>query len=103
MRGDVWWCEHPDIPRRPCVVLSRDEVIPVLRRALVAFATTTVRGLPTEVALEPDEDDVPRPCVLNLDTPEMVSTAFLTVRLGRLRPAKMREICAALEVALDCD
>jgi mRNA-degrading endonuclease toxin of MazEF toxin-antitoxin module len=23
-RGEVWWCEPPDIGRRPVVVLSRD-------------------------------------------------------------------------------
>jgi hypothetical protein len=26
-RGEVWWCELPDIGRRPVVALSRDAVI----------------------------------------------------------------------------
>ena len=34
-RGDVWWCELPEIGRRPVVVLSRDAAIPRLRRLLI--------------------------------------------------------------------
>jgi mRNA interferase MazF len=102
MRGEVWWCELPNIGRRPVVVLSRDAAIPRLRRALVAPCTTTVRGLASEVALEPGDDPVPRPCVANLDSVESVSTGVLVDRLGRLADTKMREICEALEIAVDC-
>ncbi len=59
-RGETWWCELADVGRRPVVVLSRDAAIPRLRRVLVAPCTTTVRGLPSEVVLEPDEDPVRR-------------------------------------------
>ena len=51
-RGEVWWCELPEISRRPVVVLSRDAAIPRLRRALIAPCTTTIRGLASEVLLE---------------------------------------------------
>ena len=101
-RGEGGWCELPDIGRRPVVVLSREAAIPRLRRALVAPCTTTVRGLASEVALEPGEDPVPRPCVANLDSVESVSTGVLVERLGRVADAKMREICEALEIAVDC-
>jgi mRNA interferase MazF len=101
-RGEVWWCEPPEIGRRPVVVLSRDVAIPRLRRALVAPCTTTIRGLPSEVALEPGDDPVPRRSVVNLDSVESVSTGLLVERLGRLSDSRMRAICAALEVATDC-
>ena len=101
-RGDVWWCELPDIGRRPVVVLSRDAAIPRLRRALVAPCTTTVRGLPSEVLLEPGDDPVPRRSAVNLDSVESVAVAVLVERVGRLGDVRMREICAALEVAVDC-
>ena len=101
-RGEVWWCELADVGRRPVVVLSRDAAIPRLRRALIAPCTTTIRGLASEVALEPGEDPVPRLCVANLDSVESVSVAVLSERLGRLADSKMREICNALEVAVDC-
>lgn len=102
MRGEVWWCEPPAIGRRPVVVLSRDIVIPRLRRALVAPCTTTVRGLPSEVVLEPGEDPVGRLCAVNLDSVESVSLGLLVARMGRLSHLRMRQICAALEVAVEC-
>jgi mRNA interferase MazF len=92
----------PEIGRRPVVVLSRDAAIPRLRRALVAPCTTTVRSLPSEVVLEPGDDPVPRRSAVNLDSVESVSLGVLVERLGRLADARMREICAALAVAVDC-
>jgi mRNA interferase MazF len=101
-RGEVWWCEPPDIGRRPVVVLSRDVAIPRLRRALIAPCTTNVRNLPSEVLLEPGDDPVPKRCVANLDSVESVSVTVLVERLGRLSDDRMSELCAALGVAVDC-
>ena len=101
-RGETWWCEFTEIGRRPVVVLSRDAAIPRLRRALVAPCTTTVRGLPSEVILEPGQDPIPRRCAVNLDSAESVSVAVLVERIGRLSDDRMRDICSALAVAVDC-
>lgn len=101
-RGEVWWCELADIGRRPVVVLSRDAAIPRLGRALVAPCTTTIRELATEVLLEPGADPVPRPCAVNLDSVESVSTGVLVERLGRLADDHMQQVCGALAVAVDC-
>ena len=101
-RGELWWCELPEIGRRPVVVLSRDAAIPRLRRVLVAPCTTTIRALASEVVLEPGEDPVPRRSSVNLDSVESVSVAVLVGRLGRLADARMREVCGALAVAVDC-
>jgi mRNA interferase MazF len=101
-RAEVWWCELPDIGRRPVVVLSRDAAIPRLRRALIAPCTTTIRNLPSEVVLEPGDDPVPRRSAVNLDSVESVSIAVLVERIGRLSDARMRDLCTALEVAVDC-
>jgi len=84
------------------IVLSRDAAIPRLRRSLVAPCTTTIRGLASEVVLEPGDDPIPRRSAVNLDSVESVSIAVLVERLGRLSDARMREVCAALEVAVDC-
>ena len=91
-----------EIGRRPVVVLSRDSVIPRHRRALVAPCTTTLRGLASEVVLEPGDDPIPRRSAVNLDSVESVSLAVLVQRLGRLADARMREVCAALAIAVDC-
>lgn len=101
-RGELWWCETEHAGRRPCVVLTRDTAIPRLGRVLVALATTNIRGLATEVVLEPGDDLVNVRCALNLDTPEVVPIALLTQRIGRLSDDRMRDVCAALAVAVDC-
>jgi mRNA interferase MazF len=101
-RGEVWWCEPPSIGRRPVVVLSRDSAIPRLRRALIAPCTTTVRGLASEVVLEPGDDPVPRRSAVNLDSAESVSVGLLVERIGRLSDERMRDVCSALAVATDC-
>jgi mRNA interferase MazF len=101
-RGEVWWCELAEIGRRPVVVLSRDVVIPRHGRALVAPCTTTIRRLPSEVLLEPGEDPVPLRSAVNLDSVESVSIAILVERLGRLADDRMRQVCVALAVAVDC-
>lgn len=102
-RGEVWWCELPEVGRRPVVVLSRDAAIPRLRRTLIGPCTTTIRGIPSEVLLEPDRDPVPQRSAVNLDSVESVSLGTLVERLGRLGDERMRQICEALEVALACD
>ena len=102
-RGELWWCELAEAGRRPVVVLSRDAAIPRLRRALVAPCTTTIRSLASEVVLEPGDDPIPLRSAVNLDSVESVSVDALVERLGRLADARMREICVALDVAVDCE
>ncbi len=101
-RGEVWWCEPPEIGRRPVVVLSRDAAIPRLRRAIVAPCTTTIRNLPSEVKLEPDDDPIDRLSVVNLDSVESVSVGVLIERIGVLSSSRMRQVCSALAVATGC-
>lgn len=84
------------------VVLSRDAAIPRLRRTLVAPCTTTIRNLPSEVVLEPGDDPISRRCAVNLDSIESVSISILVERIGRLGDGRMRQICSALNVAVNC-
>jgi mRNA interferase MazF len=101
-RGEVWWCELSEVGRRPVVVLSRDAAIPRLRRTLIGPCTTVVRGQASEVVLDPDIDPIPRRSAINLDSVESVSTGVLVQRIGRLSDNRMRQVCAALEVAVAC-
>src|SRR5207244_9245567 len=57
-RGEVWWGEIRDVGRRPFLVMTRNAAIPVLNSVLAAPVTRTVRGLPTELVLGP-EDGMP--------------------------------------------
>ena len=74
-----------------------------LRRTLIGPCTTTIRDIPSEVLLEPGQDPIPRTAVVNLDSVESVSIGTLVERLGRLSDERMRQICAALDVAVDCE
>lgn len=47
-------------------------------------------------------DPVPRLCAVNLDSVESVSVGVLVGRLGRLSDERMRAVCDALSVAVDC-
>jgi mRNA interferase MazF len=69
---------------------------------LVAPCTSTIRSLPSEVVLEPADDPVPQRCAVNLDSVESVSVAVLVERLGRLADVRMRKVCSALAIAVDC-
>ncbi len=92
----------PEISRRPVVVLSRDVAIPRLGRALIAPCTTIIRGLHSEVVLEPADDPIPLRSAVNFDSIESVSVGELTDRLGRLSDDRMHQVCAARRVAVDC-
>ena len=100
-RGEVYWLEHPEAGRRPACILTRQAAIGVLQALLVAPATRTVRGIPTEVPLGPD-DGMPAECVLSLDNVTTVPKALLTERITRLTGPKLAELCAALETATAC-
>ena len=100
--GEIWWCETSDLPRRPVVVLSRDAAIERLRRIIIAPCSTRIRGLATEVRLEPRDDPVPQPCCVQLDSMLNVAAGELTDRLGALSTERRRHVCAALEIAVNC-
>jgi mRNA interferase MazF len=100
-RGDVWWYEPPEAKRRPALVMTRTEAAQSLNELFVILATTTARGLPTEVELGL-QDGMPRDCVLNADHVGAAGKAFLTKRITRLGPERMSEVCRALAFATNC-
>lgn len=100
--GEVWWWESPYAGSRPVVVLSRNAALDRLKTAIVAPCTTTIRGLPTEVVLEPGDDPVPAVSAVNLDSVENAPLGLLVQRLGRLSDERMRQVCDALEIAVAC-
>jgi mRNA interferase MazF len=93
--------EHPETGVHPVCILSRQAAIPVLRTVLVAPATRTVRGIPTEVVVGP-EDGMPRECALTLDNVAAVPKSLLTERITHLAAAKLAELCTALAIATGC-
>lgn len=67
-----------------------------------ASKATIIRGLPSEVVLEPSEDPIPRQAAVNLDSVERVAIAVLVELTGRLADERMGEVFVALEIAVDC-
>jgi mRNA interferase MazF len=100
-RGEVWWAEHPDAGRRPFLVLSREAAIPVLTAVLAVPATRTIRGIPTEVVLGPD-DGMPEQCALSLDNVTVMPRALLVEPICRLAPDRVGSVCRALALATGC-
>ena len=87
-RGEVWWAEEPSTGRRPFLVFSRDEVIPILRTVLAVPATRTIRGIPSEVRIGPD-DGMPDDCALSFDNATVLDQSLLVERICRLDPDKL--------------
>lgn len=100
-RGDVCWVDLPDEKRRPALVLTRTEAIPVMRKVVVAYLTRTIRDIPTEVRLEP-ADGVPDECVVTLDNLRTVSRVLLGEPIASLSGPRMHEVCRALAIATGC-
>jgi mRNA interferase MazF len=100
-RGEIRWAEHPDWPRRPALILTRDEAIDHLNAVFVVLATTTIRGLATEVELG-IEDGMPRPCVLSADNTATIAKSYLRQPITTLSSTKLREVCQALSHATGC-
>jgi mRNA interferase MazF len=99
-QGEIWLMETPNSKRRPVLVVTRDEAIPVLNNLVVAPLTSTIRTIATCIPLGSD-NGVDRECVATFDNLSVVPKAVLTRRLGELPDARQR-ICAALEALADC-
>lgn len=101
-RGDVCWCEFADEGRRPALVLTRSEAIPILSRVLVAPITRTIRGIPTEVRFD-QADGMPEECVASFDNVRQISRSLLSDPITTLSGPRMQEVCRALAIATGCD
>ncbi|MCH7718248.1 MAG: type II toxin-antitoxin system PemK/MazF family toxin [Chloroflexi bacterium] len=100
-RGEVWWAElPPPAGRRPVLLLSRDRAYRVRTAVTVAVVTRTVRNIPVEVALGP-EDGMPRACVVNVDDILTIPKTLLKDRIVFLSREKMADVASAIKFALD--
>lgn len=100
-RGEVWLAELGRKPR-PVVVLTRDEVLDVRQLVTVAEITTQVRGSFVEVPITGDPAGLASPSVVNTDGIHTIAQTRLTRQFGALTPGELRQVCAAVQVALGC-
>ena len=100
-RGEVWWADLPKpVGKRPVLILSRNRAIQVREYVTIAEITRTIRNIPVEVVLGP-EDGLPKHCAVNLDVINTIPKSLLTDSITILTPSKIQEVEAALKFALD--
>ena len=93
--------ETPNRKRRPVLIVSRDEAIPVLNNVVVAPVTSTVRDIPTCIPVA-GEHGIDHDSVATFDNLASVPKSVLTRRLGELGPGARRRICDALDALANC-
>ena len=98
---ELWLMETPNDKRRPVLVVSRDEVIPVLNNIVVAPVTSTLRNIPTCIPVGTDEG-LDHESVATFDNLATVPKTVLTARLGALGVGGREQICNALAALADC-
>jgi len=99
-RGQIRWYRfaRPD-KRRPVVILTRDSALEFLGEVTVAPITSTIREIPSEVLLTPD-DGLKRECAVNLDHLQTVSRGRIGALITTLSPSRLTEVRTALMFAL---
>lgn len=100
-QGDIWLMETPNHKRRPVLVVTRDEAIPVLSNVVVAPVTSTIRTIPTCIPVG-REQGIDHDSVATFDNLAVVPKSVLTTRLGQLGVGGRQRICAALASLADC-
>ncbi len=100
LQGEIWWAQAAD-KRRPVLIVTRSEAVPVLNEVIVAIVTKTIRDIPTEIRLGV-EHGLPIECVAQFDNLQPIQRRLLTSRIGSLGAATESEICRALRAFADC-
>lgn len=98
-QGEIWWAETEE-KRRPVLVVTRSDAVPVLSGIVVAPVTRTVRDIPTEVRLA-EPEGLPVECAASFDNLQRIRRSALTERLGDLG-SRREQICDALRALADC-
>lgn len=99
-QGEIWWAEAED-KRRPVLVVTRSEAVPVLTWIVIAPVTRSVRPIPTHLPLG-SEEGLNEPCAAAFDNLQPIRRAYLTERTGALDAARRPELCQALRALADC-
>ncbi len=100
---ELWWADLPaPIGRRPVLLLSRNQAYRILKRVTVAEITTTIRNIPVEIELGPDEG-LKRTSVANVDNLHALAISRLSSKIGELSEERAWDVERALGYAFDID
>jgi len=81
-------------------LLTRNSVLAYMDEVTVAPVTTTIRDIPTEVLLGPD-DGLPRECAVNCDHLQTVAKAKIGPLITALSETKLRDLVDPVRFSLD--
>lgn len=95
------WLPAP-IGRRPVLLLSHNQAYRILKRVTVAEITTTIRNIPVEIELGPDEG-LTRTSVANVDNLHALAINRLSSKIGELSEERAWDVERALGYAFDID
>lgn len=101
-RGDIYLYDFkkPD-KTRPVVILSRDDVIPLLNTVMIAPILSTIYGIPSEVVVG-IEQGLKNTSAINLDHVQTVDKNRLSTFIAHLDEPTMQQVCDALAKAVNC-
>lgn len=99
-RGEIWMFSFPKPDKkRPVLVLTRQDMIRRLHTVTVAPITSTVRGVPSEVAIGSDAG-LKQDSAINLHHLVTVPTTGLRTFVGALPTSTMAKVREALLFSL---
>lgn len=102
-RGEVrWFTFKPPDKRRPVLILTRTPAIKYLNTVTVAAITSTVRNVPSEVFLTP-EDGLLTECAANFYYLQSLPKSRIGSLITVLSPERMEEVNRAIAFALGMD
>ena len=99
LRGELWWAELPEVGAHPVALVSRDGSYDRRGRATVALITSTIRGIPVEVAVG-FSNGLDHDSVINTDELQTIRITRLVERIGDLGPEQRVRLDEALLFAL---
>lgn len=101
-RGDIYLYnfKKPD-KTRPVVILSRDDVIPLLNTVMVAPVLSTIYGIPSEIVVG-IKHGLKNTSAINLDHVQTVDKSHLNNFIAHLDEPAMQKVCNALAKAVAC-
>lgn len=82
------------------LILTRNAAIPLLTSVTVAPLTTTIREIPSEVLLTPEEDGIHEVCVISLDNLLTVPKSRIGPLITMLSTSRMQDVSSAISFAL---
>jgi mRNA interferase MazF len=98
-QAQIWWANLPaPLGWRPVLILTRDDSLPRLYYITVAPLTRIIRGIDSEVILEP-EDGVPTRSAVTLDNIATIEQDLLASHLATLSVDRMNEVWEAIHFA----